>query len=142
MFSPLTERRPQRGWGPKLLGIALAASAIELTGANALAASVSLKSTCAPADRPARAVSSAIPDYPGIPELQGLEGASLVLIHLSADGNVESASIAQSAGHPAFDREALRTVRNSRFAAETVHCQAVEGEYLYRVVFTKAGTRE
>ena len=125
-----------RGWGPKLFAAALAASSIGLATGHAQAATTTYGQGACPApNRAAAAISNPAPEYPEMPKLEQIGGAAVLQIHLSANGTMEGAQIAQSSGNADLDREALRVANNTRFAAEKVNCQAVEGDYLYAVEF-------
>lgn len=59
--------------------------------------------------------SRSIPPYPPASVRAGEEGTSTVEVCVSASGQVTSASLAQSSGHPRLDEAALRWLKTARF---------------------------
>jgi len=55
------------------------------------------------------------PSYPAAPRRQGIQGTTLLRIHVLADGRIGDVLIEQSAGHPDLDQAARDAVRAWRF---------------------------
>ena len=51
--------------------------------------------------------------YPQIARLRGWQGTAIVAIQLSAEGNIVTATIAQSTGHDVLDQQALSMIRHA-----------------------------
>lgn len=51
--------------------------------------------------------------YPQIARLRGWEGTAVVTVHLSADGTILDARVAESSGHEILDRQAINMVRRA-----------------------------
>ncbi len=123
------------GWGPKLVALALAASAFgSLEGRAYAATDPGASASCPLADSPAAIVEHPTPDIPQLAYLDGPKDV-VVQIDLSASGALEGASVARSSGQSLLDMEALRVVRTSRFSPAISDCLPVESRYLYTVSF-------
>jgi protein TonB len=55
------------------------------------------------------------PSYPSTARRLGIEGTSLLLIYVAADGRVTEVQVDQTAGHPDLDRAAMDAVRRWKF---------------------------
>ena len=55
------------------------------------------------------------PAYPSTARRLGVEGTTLLRVHVAADGRVTDVQVDQSAGHPDLDRAAAEAVRRWRF---------------------------
>lgn len=55
------------------------------------------------------------PRYPESARRQGIQGTSLLRLHVLADGAVGEVLVERSAGHPDLDRAAVRAVKKWRF---------------------------
>lgn len=91
--------------------------------------------TCAVAHAAARTLRAAEPVYPAQLANSGVTGTVLVLISLSASGEVLAASVYRSSHNPLLDRAAIAAARASTYAPESVDCVPVSGTYLFQVDF-------
>jgi protein TonB len=67
------------------------------------------------------------PRYPAAARRRGQEGTVLLTVSVAADGSVSEVLVARSSGHAVLDDEAVRTVRQWRFAGGPGVCeQAIE----------------
>jgi len=113
------------GWGPKLMGAALAIGALALSNQPAKAASACENHA---------AMLVGFPAF-GIPE-GAVGGKEAVLrVDLSANGRVQNLALAQSSGDALLDLEAMRIVHQSRYAAAVIDCKPAADSFLYRVTF-------
>ncbi len=55
------------------------------------------------------------PSYPSTARRLGIEGTSMLRVHVAADGRVTDVQVDQSAGHPDLDRAAADAVRRWKF---------------------------
>jgi protein TonB len=55
------------------------------------------------------------PSYPSTARRLGVEGTTLLRVHVAADGRVTDIQVDQSAGHPDLDRAAAEAVRRWKF---------------------------
>ena len=55
------------------------------------------------------------PAYPSAPRRLGIQGTSLLRVHVLADGGIGDVLVERSAGHPDLDRAAMEAVRRWRF---------------------------
>ena len=55
------------------------------------------------------------PVYPESARRAGVQGTTLLRIHIETDGRVSDVSVARSAGHQALDEAAAEAVRRWRF---------------------------
>jgi TonB family protein len=124
------------GWGPKVLGVAIALGTLGLSASHALASpSPTHPLSCAVRDRDATIGNHPIPEMPPLAQAANASGDVVVQVGLSADGELENATIVKSAQNAALDREALRVVGETQFVPEIVDCQSIPGTYLYTVSF-------
>jgi TonB family protein len=123
------------GWGPKLMVCALALAGIGFanTTANAATQQVAL-SACVAQDRGASLISNPTAD---IPAGVSARGTTVLQLDLSPSGHVDAVAVAQSAGDPLLDFEAMRVARASRYASASHNCNAVSDRVLYEVVFSE-----
>jgi periplasmic protein TonB len=75
------------------------------------------------------------PTYPEILSRQNIQGRVLLLIKVSPDGRASEVRVANSSGHAAFDREAVKAVRHWRFTPAKVMGIAVFSEVEVPIVF-------
>jgi periplasmic protein TonB len=67
------------------------------------------------------------PRYPAAARRRGQQGTVLLTVTVAADGSVSEALVTRSSGHAVLDEEAVRTVRQWRFAGGPGECeQAIE----------------
>ncbi|WP_028325681.1 energy transducer TonB [Desulfatirhabdium butyrativorans] len=115
-FSPQTGKEPAPDPEP---GIVSQPSAAASTTASS--GPVSVASAGPPIESKIGAIGGpqfvhrSLPQYPRIARRMGVEGTVILRLAIDASGNLTSAEVVQSAGH-GFDEEALRAVRQSRFA--------------------------
>ena len=119
----------------KLLAVSLLAIAANVPAHGVSAAQPPVKATCSTPDHLANLKVAYDPEYPLIAKEQGIKGSALVHVGLARSGAVQSATIAKSSGSDILDREALASVRASKYEPETVSCQPVAGEYIVDVNF-------
>ena len=117
------------GWGPKLIGAALAIVAAALAMRPAEANVVAVAS-CENHD--ARLVSS---PAVSVPEDAAAGGEAILRVDLSASGQIRGLAVAQSTGSALLDFAAMRVARESRYAAAFVDCKPAADQVLYRVTF-------
>jgi protein TonB len=55
------------------------------------------------------------PSYPAAPRRLGIQGTTLLRIHVLVDGRVGDVVVQQTAGHPDLDQAAAEAVRRWRF---------------------------
>lgn len=118
-----------QGWGPKLIGVALAIVAAALAMRPASANVVAVAS-CENHD--ARLVSS---PALSVPEGAAAGGEAILRVDLSASGQIRDLAVAQSAGSALLDFAAMREARESHYAAAFVDCKPVAAHVLYHVTF-------
>jgi len=68
-----------------------------------------------PVERPAPLYAQPPFEYPVELWDKKLEGETILLIHVTADGSVDSVAVYRSSGHPQFDSAALAGARQLRF---------------------------
>lgn len=85
-----------------------------IVGALALSA---LTAACGdrPPDTPPRQLTSSPFHYPEELWDAGVEGETMLELHISANGTVDSASVRETSGHAEFDSAAVRGVAGLRF---------------------------
>ena len=94
------------------------------------------KPACKTPYQDATVVQQAQPEYPDSAREQGLgEVQVAVKVTIGPSGSLVNATISQSAGNMALDQAALAAARQSTYAPKIVNCEAVEGDYLFRVTF-------
>jgi protein TonB len=94
------------------------------------------KPACKTPFQDATVVQQAQPDYPDSARELGLgEVQVAVQVTIGPTGSLVDAKIAQSANNMALDQAALAAARQSTYAPKIVNCQAVQGDYLFRVTF-------
>lgn len=125
---------PSPGNVAKLLAASLLAIAPLVSSRGAAAADLP-KASCSTQERPAVIDMSYAPVYPAIAVAVGMHGSTLVRIHLSSSGNVESATVARSSGFAALDEEAVASARLTSYKPEAIDCRPVEGDYLVEESF-------
>jgi len=123
------------GWGPRLLSIAFVLGAASLSSVRATAAEAPPPGPCIAPDQPAQVRFVPEPGYPQIAALEGVTGTTVIVVHIAANNELTNYAIKQSSGSRALDQEALRVVRETRFAAGLGNCTPVEGDYLFNVEF-------
>jgi len=69
----------------------------------------------APPDTPPRQLDSMVFHYPQDLWDAGTEGETLLELHVSPEGAVDSAQVQRTSGHPAFDSAAVRGARDLQF---------------------------
>jgi TonB family protein len=121
-----------KGWGPKLLTVALALCGIAITRTPASAdVEVIAIASCA-ADHGAQLLSH--PDAI-LPDFVYANGETTLRVKLNASGRVDDVAIAQSSGDAMLDFAAMGVVRGSRYQAASLNCAQAPDEFLYKVVF-------
>lgn len=92
--------------------------------------------TCSVTDKPVTVANAAKPIYPASALDLNL-GLITVLVDITvgSDGKLLRAAVMQSSNNMAVDQAALRAVRRSRYSPAIKNCQAIEAEYVSRVVF-------
>lgn len=55
------------------------------------------------------------PSYPTVPRRLGIEGTTMLRVHVLDDGRIAEITVEQSAGHPDLDQAAVQSVRRWRF---------------------------
>lgn len=55
------------------------------------------------------------PAYPSAPRRLGIQGTTMLRVHILADGRIGDVRVEQSAGHPDLDQAAMEAVRRWRF---------------------------
>jgi TonB family protein len=126
------------GWGPRLLSVTLAACTLGLSvSASPASADTPAQAACSVRQHDAQILSNPVPDMPEVAVLEYASGTAVLRVDLSADGQLENASIATSTGNDALDREALRVARESRYAPAVSDCQNIASSYLYTVNFDR-----
>lgn len=94
------------------------------------------KPACKTPYQDATVVQQAQPEYPDSAREQGLgEVQVAVRVTIGPSGSLVNAAISQSAGNMALDQAALAAARQSTYAPKIVNCEAVTGDYLFRVTF-------
>jgi protein TonB len=76
------------------------------------------------------------PAYPPIALKAGIEGYVNVDLLVNEKGQVESFSIVDVTGHPAFGNETAKVLKKWRFPPPRIRGKKVTVQYLYRVNFT------
>ena len=69
------------------------------------------------------------PDYPDVVKEQNIQGTVIVLVTIGPQGNVVTASIAQSSGNALLDKSALSAAEQSTFRPPTVNGVATTRQY-------------
>jgi TonB family protein len=84
----------------------------------------------------ATVVNQAQPEYPDAARDLGLgEVQVAVQVTIAPSGQLVGTKIAQSAGNMSLDNAAVAAARQSTYSPKIVNCQAVQGDYLFRVTF-------
>ena len=55
------------------------------------------------------------PSYPTVPRRLGIEGTTMLRVHVLEDGRIAEVTVERSAGHPDLDQAAVESVRRWRF---------------------------
>jgi len=55
------------------------------------------------------------PAYPSAPRRLGIQGTTMLRVHVLADGRIGDVLVERSAGHPDLDQAAMEAVRRWRF---------------------------
>ncbi|MGH7397396.1 MAG: energy transducer TonB [Candidatus Rokuibacteriota bacterium] len=55
------------------------------------------------------------PAYPSAPRRLGIQGTTMLRVHVMADGRIGDVLVERSAGHPDLDEAAMQAVRRWRF---------------------------
>jgi TonB family protein len=118
------------GWGPKLMLATFAVGALAISNRPAEAATVVAVAAC---DQHGAALVSS-PAFE-IPDGASGDHEAVLRVDLSAAGRIQDLAVAQSTGDPILDFEAIRVVRESRYAAASVGCRPAADSFLYRVTF-------
>lgn len=92
--------------------------------------------SCAQPDTAARTTTTITPDVPDSSDFSGATSAQ-VKVTLSDTGAVTAVSVLQSTGDIQLDAAAERAARESSYSPETRDCQAVGGDYIFRVDFER-----
>ena len=121
----------------KLFAVSLLALAANVPAHGVSAAQPPAKATCSAPDHLANLTMAYAPEYPTIAKNEGIAGSTLVHVDLARSGAVTRATVAKSSGFVALDREALSSVRASKYEPQTVSCLPVAGEYLVEVTFER-----
>jgi TonB family protein len=120
------------GWGPKLMLCALAIGAAGFANAPVDAAEHVAILACRTQDHGAALLSNPTPELPaGV----NASGTTVMRIDVSPLGHIDALTIAQSAGDPRLDFEAMRVARASHYASATRNCNPVSDRVLYDVIF-------
>ena len=75
-------------------------------------------------------------DYPGAGVDAGIETTAVVTVAINANGSLSDAWISETSGVPNFDRAALLAARGTGYRHAMAYCEAVPGQYLFKVTFT------
>ncbi|MGB6985926.1 MAG: energy transducer TonB [Candidatus Aquilonibacter sp.] len=123
-----------KGWGPKLLTIALALCGIVITRTSASANVEVIAITSCAADHGAELLGY---PQPIIPDFVSANGETTLRVYLNAAGRVDNVAIAQSSGDAMLDFAAMHVVRGSSYQAASLSCAAASDEFLYKVIFSE-----
>jgi TonB family protein len=93
--------------------------------------------TCAQPYRWAATIAKAEADYPEIALMQGATGTAIVLVALDAQGSIVAIRLYGSSGSTALDDATKRAAAKTTYTAEVFRCEAVAGDYLFVVDFTR-----
>jgi periplasmic protein TonB len=78
--------------------------------------------------------------YPALAMRLNHEGATLVNVHIGADGSVSGVDVAQSSGHDELDEASVKCITNGwRFKPATQNGQPVASTKPYRIVWKLSG---
>jgi protein TonB len=78
--------------------------------------------------------------YPALAQRLNHEGASLITVHVGADGSVQGVDIAESSGHDELDQAAIKCVQDRwRFKPAIQNNQPVAATKQYRIVWKLSG---
>lgn len=77
--------------------------------------------------------------YPSWPQMKGVEGRTIVMLHVDRSGWVCGASVVSSSGSPDLDDTAIDTVRSWRLSPATLGGQPVESFKIQSLVFSMSG---
>jgi TonB family protein len=124
------------GWGPRLLTVAFATCALGASTSVVQApAFATTQDACTAPQQDAILLSSPVPETPPIAQAENASGEAVILIELTASGDLHDASVAKSSGNLALDAEAMRVARASHYAPARSNCEYVPSTYLYEVNF-------
>jgi TonB family protein len=119
-----------QGWGPKLLGAALAIATLGFSGRPAAAAQAVALASCQ--NHGAALLSNPIPDAP---DGDAASGETVLRVDLSAAGRVQTVAVARSSGDTLLDFAAIHVARESRYSAASIDCKPAADQFLYSVTF-------
>ena len=77
--------------------------------------------------------------YPSLPQMKGVEGRTIVMLHVDRSGWVCGASVVASSGSPDLDDAAIDAVRSWRLSPATLGGQPVESFKIQSLIFSMAG---
>ncbi len=129
------------GWGPKMMALALAATALaSSTGRSDAAAIVTTQhGLCAMGMAPPALASTQAPGWPD--DLTSVSGTGLVTVRVSVDtaAHVTRTAIDKSSGDFAMDQDARRLLSVAKFASSDASCATKPGDYAFVVEYREPG---
>jgi TonB family protein len=122
------------GWGPKLMLCAVAIGAFASANKAAIAGPEHVAlSACVIPDHGASLLSNPTAE---IPAGVSARGTTVLRLDLSPMGHIDRLAVAQSAGDPQLDFEAMRVAQASHYASASRNCTPVSDRVLYAVTFS------
>ncbi|MBV9270074.1 MAG: TonB family protein [Candidatus Eremiobacteraeota bacterium] len=92
--------------------------------------------SCAAPYMDATALVPVTPEFPTNARYIGKVATTLVRVRLSANGEVDDASIQQSSGNTAIDDAAMQAARATLYFPKIMNCHRLPGTYLFRATFS------
>jgi len=128
------------GWGPKMMALALAASAFAIGTGRSDAATVSTQhGLCVLGMAPPVLADSQAPGWPDnsldLPD----GGTVTVRVRVDTSAHITQTAIEKSSGDFWLDREARRVVSGARLAPSDASCKTEPGDYAFVVNFVPPG---
>jgi TonB family protein len=125
-----------RGWGPKLVGFALAAAALSGVHAGAAASEAGVQpASCMAEARFPAPDEMPPPDYPAIARADHVTGSVLIRFDVAPGSNVLGTTIVQSSGSLVLDEAALLAAREVRLKPAAPDCQTPAQSFAYSYEF-------
>jgi TonB family protein len=98
------------------------------------------RGACAEPFRDAMVKDQAQPAYPTVMRDRDTgERSTSVMVAIGSDGTLADAWVWGPSGYEAFDDEALRAARLSKYTGPAAYCKPVPGYYFFRVTFDPGG---
>ncbi len=129
------------GWGPKMMSLALAATALASSTGRSDAATIltTQHGLCTMGMAPPTLSETQAPGWPD--DLTEVSGSGHVTVRVSVDtsAHVTGTAIEKSSGDFAMDRDARQLLKVAKFVPSDASCQTKPGDYAFEVEYREPG---